>query len=143
MPMRKVVLLVVITAAALALAACGGPATSAPAAAPAASAAPGGSVAPAGRTAAATIVDFGFTPASLTVTVGTTVTWTNTGTVSHTVTADDGSFDSGTLASGATYKHTFSKAGTYAYHCSIHPSMVARVVYATAARPTRTAVGTP
>ncbi len=128
MPMRKVMFLVVITAAALALSACSGAATSAPAVVPAASSAPGGSVAPAGGTAAATIVDFGFTPATLTVKVGTTVTWTNTGTVSHTVTADDGSFDSGTLASGATYQHTFSKAGTYAYHCSIHHSMVATVV---------------
>jgi len=127
MPMRKVMFLVVSAAAALALAACSGAAPSAPAVAPAASTVPGGSVAPAGGTAA-TIVDFGFTPAVLTVKVGTTVTWTNTGTVSHTVTADDGSFDSGTLASGATYKHTFSKAGTYAYHCSIHHSMVATVV---------------
>ncbi len=75
-----------------------------------------------------TIVDYAFKPATLTVTVGTTVTWTNTGSAAHTVTADDGSFGSGTLQGGATFRQTFSKAGTYAYHCSIHSSMTATVV---------------
>jgi predicted lipoprotein with Yx(FWY)xxD motif/plastocyanin len=78
--------------------------------------------------AQATIVDFDFSPASITVGVGGTVTWKNTGTRNHTVTADDGSFDSGSLASGATFTETFTKAGSYTYHCSIHPSMTATVV---------------
>jgi plastocyanin len=54
------------------------------------------------------------------VPVGTTVTWTNHDTVPHTVTADDGSFDSGTLQPGQSYTRTFSSAGNYPYHCSIH-----------------------
>jgi len=75
-----------------------------------------------------TIADFAFAPTSLTVPAGATVTWTNKGSVGHTVTADDGSFGSETLASGATFSATFAKAGTFAYHCRIHPSMTATIV---------------
>jgi len=78
-------------------------------------------------TDAVTIVDFGFKPAGVTIKAGSTVTWTNHGRT-HTVTADNGSFDSGHIASGVAFSMTFKKAGTYAYHCSIHPSMVAQVV---------------
>ena len=78
-------------------------------------------------TNAVSIVDFGFTPDAVTVKAGTTVTWTNHGRT-HTVTADDSSFDSGRISSGGTFAMTFKMAGTYAYHCSIHPSMVAQVV---------------
>lgn len=86
----------------------------------------GGSGASPGQQAAAnavTIVDFAFQPSSLTVTKGTAVTWTNTGSVGHTVTADDASFTSDTIAAGATFSHTFGTAGTFAYHCSIHSQM--------------------
>ncbi len=51
------------------------------------------------------------------------MSWTNNDSASHTVTADDGSFKSDTLATGATFSQTFAKAGTFAYHCAIHPSM--------------------
>ena len=71
----------------------------------------------------AKIIDFGFDPASITVKVGESVTWTNTGAAPHTVTADDNSFDSKSLAGGATFTQTFAKAGTFAYHCAIHPGM--------------------
>ena len=81
-----------------------------------------------GGQAATKVVDFAFNPATLTVAAGTTVTWTNTGSVSHTVTADDGSFDSGTLPSGGTFQHRFATPGTYAYHCNIHHSMTAKVI---------------
>jgi plastocyanin len=73
------------------------------------------------------IVDFGFDPSANTVKAGTKVTWTNHGRT-HTVTADDGSFASGSIGPGGTYSMTFKKAGTYAYHCAIHSSMVAQVV---------------
>ena len=69
------------------------------------------------------IDDLAFTPATLTVAVGATVTWRNDDTVPHTVTADGGTFTSPTLAPGATYSRTFSAAGTFPYHCSIHTSM--------------------
>jgi plastocyanin len=75
-----------------------------------------------------TIADFAFTPGTITVKVGATVTWTNNDTAAHTVTADDGTFDSKSLAPGATFSHLLDKAGTYSYHCAIHSSMTATVV---------------
>ena len=74
------------------------------------------------------IKGFAYTPATLTVKVGTTVKWTNNDSVAHTVTSDTGLFDSGELASGDSYSFTFSQAGTFAYHCAMHPSMVASIV---------------
>jgi plastocyanin len=82
----------------------------------------------AGGPGAVTIKDFAFAPGSITVPAGSTVTWTNQDSASHTVTADDGSFDSKALATGATFSQAFPKAGTYTYHCSIHTSMTATVV---------------
>ena len=77
--------------------------------------------------------NFGFNPATITIAVGTTVTWTNTTGAPHTVTSDDGtSFDSGLntpiSASGGTFSFTFTKAGTFAYHCQIHPFMKATII---------------
>lgn len=96
---------------------------------------PGGAAAtpsPAASTAAqgnaVAIVDFGFEPTSVTVKVGATVTWTNTGSASHTATADDGSFDSKSLAGGKAFSQIFTTAGTFAYHCAIHPAMKGTVV---------------
>jgi plastocyanin len=76
-----------------------------------------------------TIQNFAFSPETLTVAPGTTVIWTNKDSVDHTVTSDTGAWpDSGSLASNKTFSHTFTKAGTYPYHCSIHSSMKATVV---------------
>jgi hypothetical protein len=75
-----------------------------------------------------TIQNFAFNPATLTVSVGTTITWTNLDSAPHTVTSDDNLFDSGTLNQGAPFSHTFTTPGTFAYHCNIHPSMTAQVV---------------
>jgi plastocyanin len=92
-------------------------------------AAPTGSAAPAsGGGSAVTLVNYSFSPTSLQVALGTTVTWTNNDTAAHTVTADDGSFDSGNLAPGQSFTHTFTTSGTVAYHCNYHPNMVASVV---------------
>jgi plastocyanin len=77
---------------------------------------------------AVTISVSAFRPDAITVSAGTTITWTNEDPVAHTVTADDGSWDSGSLARGATFSHTFEAAGTYAYHCTIHPGMKGTVV---------------
>jgi amicyanin len=76
---------------------------------------------------------FAFSPATLTIKTGTTVTWKNTTSVPHTVTSDDGkSFDSGTAnpiaAQTGTFSFTFTTAGTYAYHCEIHPFMKATII---------------
>jgi len=73
------------------------------------------------------ISNYAFSPASLSVSAGTTVTWTNTVSTPHTVTGDTGAFDSGQLANGGTFTHTFSTAGTYPYHCANHPSMKATI----------------
>ena len=77
---------------------------------------------------AVSIAGMAFSPASVTTTVGTTVTWTNNDNMVHTVTADDNSFDSGSIAVGGTFFRTFSSAGSFAYHCNIHPSMKGTVV---------------
>lgn len=68
-----------------------------------------------------------FSVGSLTITAGTTVTWTNNDATTHTVTADDGSFDSGDIAAGGKYSRKFTTTGTFAYHCSFHPMMTATV----------------
>jgi plastocyanin len=74
------------------------------------------------------IKDFAFNPASITITTGTTVTWTNNDTVPHTVTAKDGSFDSGTISPGDSFTHTFDAAGSFDYACNFHPNMLGTVV---------------
>jgi plastocyanin len=74
------------------------------------------------------IHDFGFHPDQIEITAGTTVTWTNTDAVPHTVTATDRSFDSSILDPGANFSHTFDKPGTYTYGCMIHPSMKGTVI---------------
>jgi plastocyanin len=77
------------------------------------------------------IKNFAFSPKVITVPVGTTVHWTNTDSVEHTVTSDDGSSDgpnSQQLATGDTYEFKFNKAGTYKYHCAVHPEMTATVI---------------
>jgi plastocyanin len=69
------------------------------------------------------ITNFAFSPADITVSSGTTVTWTNRDSVAHTVVADDNSWGSTSLTAGAEYSFTFTQPGVYAYHCSVHPSM--------------------
>ncbi len=69
-----------------------------------------------------------FDPFTITVQVGTTVTWSNRDAVDHTVTSDTGLFDSGLIPKDGTYTHTFSSAGTFNYHCTIHTYMTGTVV---------------
>jgi plastocyanin len=77
---------------------------------------------------AVSIKNMAFSPSTLSVASGTTVTWTNNDGIAHTVTADDGSFNSGNVAPGNSFTHTFSSPGTVSYHCSIHPMMTGAVV---------------
>ncbi len=77
---------------------------------------------------AVNISGFAFVPATITIKVGEKVTWTNKDSASHTVTSDDGGFaSSGTLSQNKTYSVTFGTAGTFPYHCSIHPTMTGTV----------------
>lgn len=69
------------------------------------------------------IVDFAFEPAAVEVASGEPAEWLNRDPIHHTVTADDGSFDSGQLNQGERFMRTFEKPGEYPYHCEIHPSM--------------------
>ena len=69
------------------------------------------------------IVDFSFNPDNVTVPLGTKVIWTNNGPSEHTVTSDTSVFNSGTIAVGHQWNFTFNVAGSYPYHCAIHPMM--------------------
>jgi plastocyanin len=73
-----------------------------------------------------TMVDFAFTGATA-VGVGDTVTVTNDDSVAHTWTAADGDFDSGSLAEGESFEHTFDEAGEYDFFCSVHPDMTGSI----------------
>lgn len=71
-----------------------------------------------------TISNFAYSPATITVAPGDTVTWRNNDSAPHTVTSNSGSeLNSPQLSQGQTYEHVFSAAGSFAYHCTIHPSM--------------------
>jgi plastocyanin len=78
-----------------------------------------------GGTAVA-IDNFAFSPATLNAKMGQQVTWTNKQDIAHTVTADGGAFDH-QMPPGATFSFLFDKAGSFPYHCTIHPSMTATI----------------
>lgn len=83
-----------------------------------------------------------YSPASVTVSVGDTVTWTNSDAMAHTATADDASWDTGNIGgSGGTGAVTFATAGTFPYHCDIHPQMTGTVTVEAAAATTAPAAG--
>ena len=70
-----------------------------------------------------------FSPNPITIKVGDSVTWTNNGSVSHTSTSNTGAWDTGSISSGATSRAVaFPTAGTFPYHCAIHPSMTGAVI---------------
>ncbi len=74
------------------------------------------------------IDNFSFSPATLTVSAGTTVRWTNRDDIPHTVVSEDKIFKSKVLDTDEQFTYTFTKPGTYDYFCSIHPKMTAKVV---------------
>ena len=84
-----------------------------------------------GETASAAVIieNFTFSPDTLTVPVGTQVTWENRDDIPHTVTSDDKTtFASTLLDTGDTFSFTFDAAGTFDYFCSVHPMMTAKVI---------------
>ena len=83
---------------------------------------------PSASGSAVTISNFSFQPSTLTISVGTTVFWTNNDSTTHTITSDTGVFSSGDLPPGSSFSHTFSSAGSFGYHCSIHPSMTGTII---------------
>ncbi len=82
----------------------------------------------ASATAEVKIDNFSFGPGTLTVAVGTTVTWTNRDDIPHTVVSTDGVFKSKVLDTDEKFSYTFAKPGTFPYFCSIHPKMTGKVV---------------
>jgi plastocyanin len=131
---RTLVTLTLLAAAGLLAAGCGGNTSGsggsgAGGGSPATTAAPtttSGAGTPGSGTAVA-IANFAFSPATLKVKAGQQVTWTNKDGVAHTVTADGGAFDH-PMPSGATFSFTFATAGSFAYHCTIHPFMRGTIV---------------
>jgi plastocyanin len=128
----KALLAPVLIVIALALAACGsddsGETSSGPesTSGTATTGASGNGPAPSGeaeRSAKVEIVEFTYGPDPVTVQAGGKVIWLNQDTAPHTATADDGSFDTGVLERGKLKSETFKQAGTFAYHCEIHPTM--------------------
>jgi plastocyanin len=84
---------------------------------------PGGTPGPDYKPVAVTIKDFAFSPSAITVSIGTTVVWTNEDSVSHTIVSETMVFQSGTMPTGDTFSYTFNDKGSFDYHCGIHPSM--------------------
>jgi hypothetical protein len=74
------------------------------------------------------ILNYSFVPDTIRVKAGSTVSWYNTDTAFHTITADDGSWDAGKLLYGFSFSHTFDTPGTFEFHCNFHASMKGRVV---------------
>jgi plastocyanin len=83
---------------------------------------------PSGVNATVKIDNFVFGPQTLTVPVGTTVTWTNSDDIPHTSVSTEGVFKSKVLDTDEKFSYTFTKAGTYPYYCMIHPKMTGKVV---------------
>src|SRR4051794_33871600 len=134
--MKRTLLLPVLVLIALALASCGGgddttvtetesePAATAPN--PEDESSPAETQAPTGkleRSVKVEIADFAYDPDPVQVETGGKVIWQNMDSARHAATAEDGSFDTGTIEEGKLKSETFKEAGTYAYSCEIHPSM--------------------
>ena len=131
-----------ICATALAIAACGGDSLSQPAAPPSTPTTPGTNpMSPAAEQVS--IMEYAYSPQSVSIKVGTSVTWTNNGTLAHTATSDGGAFNSGQIGAATgggaygggtapgSYTVTFSSAGTYAYHCANHPTQMSGTITVT------------
>jgi plastocyanin len=108
-----------------------------------AKAATGATVTAAASSTSVTMKNFAFNPASSSIHVGDTITWSNQDAAPHTATASDGSFNTGQINQGKSASHTFTKAGTFAYICSIHPNMHGTVVVAAAAGGSPAGSGSP
>jgi plastocyanin len=86
------------------------------------------STAPSPTTATATFMNGAITPSQISVAVGSTVKWMNNDTIAHSVVADGGAFNSGTIAPGGQFSFVFSTAGTFAYHDASRASVTGTVI---------------
>ncbi len=113
--------LIIVTVAAAFVAACGQSST------PTTTPSPSGSAIVSIVSGARTLTTTAYNPNPITISAGMTVTWMNNDSIVHTSAADAGAWSSGSIAPGATFSHTFPSAGTFQYHCAIHPNMVGTV----------------
>jgi plastocyanin len=127
--------LVVVSAVLLFAVACGGYSNSSTAPSPSASPTPSATPPPGAPSSSITIpmgAEFlgnrAFNPADLNIAAGTAVTWVNSDATSHTSTSNAAGWDSGIVAPGGQFSFVFQNAGTFPYHCAIHPGMVGTVV---------------
>jgi plastocyanin len=121
--------LAVVTALLMVAIACGGYQSSSPSPAPSPAPAPGPASSSVGiPVGAQSLGNRAFVPDDLNITVGTTVTWTNTDSTSHTSTSDGAGWNSGIVSPGGQFSFAFQTAGTFPYHCAIHPGMIGSVV---------------
>lgn len=104
--------------------ACGSSSTSAPSPTPSPS---GTGVAASIVSGASTMTTTAYAPNPISVSIGGNVTWTNSDSTTHTSVANGGAWNSGSIAPGGKFSNTFSSAGTFPYHCSLHPGMVGTV----------------
>jgi plastocyanin len=104
--------------------ACGSSSPSAPSPTPAPS---GSSVSASIVAGSSTLTTTAYSPNPITVSVGGAVTWTNNDVTIHTSTANGGAWSSGSIAPGGTFRMTFPTAGSFPYHCAIHPGMIGTV----------------
>ena len=136
--MRSLPLVVLTSFALLAVAACGsnggttapdagGPTAEAPEATQPAAAGGGCATSDAAGEVQVGIEDFTFVPAEVTAAVGQTITWTNADSAPHTATLDDDACGTGNIAQNASAGLVFDTAGTYPYHCQIHPNMTGTI----------------
>jgi plastocyanin len=124
--MHRLARLAIGTIAIVALAGCSSGATTSTSGA----AASGCTKSTATGTVAAGIVDFDFAPTAIAAKVGDVIAWTNNGAAQHNPTLDDGSCQTDAINAGATGSLTFSKAGTFPFHCAIHPAMKGTITIA-------------
>lgn len=109
---------------------CGGgstPASPTPTPTPAPTPTPGSGASISIPMGSSTLTNAAYVPDSLTVAVGTTVTWTNNDTVAHTATSQNNLWDTGDIEPGAQGKMTFSSGGSFPYYCIFHPGMVGTI----------------
>jgi plastocyanin len=119
---------VLVSAIALAVTACGsGYSTPTPAPSPVPVTPPSSSTPISVPTGASTLGNRAFNPDTLDVAAGTTVTWTNNDSIAHTSTSNGAGWDSGAIPPQGHFSMTFANAGTFPYHCAIHPGMVGTV----------------
>jgi plastocyanin len=126
--MRKLFLLLSVGVLVAASACANGYSAAAPSPTPGPAPSPSGGGTPVSiPVGAETLGNRAFAPDQVEVAVGGTVTWTNTDSVSHTTTSDQGRWDSGAVAPGGQFSSTYATAGTFPYHCAIHPGMVGTI----------------